>query len=406
MQSTDATSLADSFEIDNVEEYFSGLTYHVSSQGPVPSDCFGCGFSTNCPQTAGQVERLSCSGTLNGTLERALCDQLSDDQYLSTNIGQEPSSNLTSTIVGPELTGQLCLSGPGSPTITCSTNRNLENDSFLLFPNKDHEQLRVTSFGDQESETIDVQAGVILGQSSFSAENQGFWQENHQDLCRFSKDTQDFSNQNESGFAQEGPWSEYVEAINSQASDRCSFEPDMALTSPINTQSVPGSLLTRVEDPHAIQQTDCDSYDLGNGDLASGLVSTPLVVFARSSLPIPHDLELPTVLSTHKPDWIDKLNLSRKYTVPGEIVAVGQVFSDRRSSSPPPQLLVARPHLDSIPKMAPILRGSLSKSRRPAPLGRPCFSAFEPGLRFLPNHGQGIRPPSILSIRLRLRLTD
>lgn len=93
------------------------------------------------------------------------------------------------------------------------------------------------------------------------------------------------------------------------------------------------------------------------------------------------------VMSSCKKEWLDKLNLPKRDVVKGQVQAVGELRTSDQGVAR--KLMVVEPKLHSVPVIHPLLRVSMcelaappgpkSSHSRAMPLGRPCFSPFEPG---------------------------
>jgi hypothetical protein len=92
-------------------------------------------------------------------------------------------------------------------------------------------------------------------------------------------------------------------------------------------------------------------------------------------------------MSACKKEWIDKLNLPKRDVLRGQVQAVGELRTTDQGIAR--KLMVVEPKQHSVPIIHPLLRvpicelaalpGPKSQAPRMIPLGRPCFSPFEPG---------------------------
>jgi hypothetical protein len=91
------------------------------------------------------------------------------------------------------------------------------------------------------------------------------------------------------------------------------------------------------------------------------------------------------VMPACRKEWFDKLNLPHREVLKGQVQAVGERTTEQGVTQ---RLVVVEPSLHTVPVIRPLLRVAMSGMVAPGapklqpravPLGRPCFSPFEPG---------------------------
>jgi hypothetical protein len=124
------------------------------------------------------------------------------------------------------------------------------------------------------------------------------------------------------------------------------------------------------------------------GDKLPQAVETPLLFRARYGFAGSSGTSAAAegiVMPACKKEWFDKLNLPHREVLKGQVQAVGERTTDQGVTQ---RLTVVEPSLHTVPLIRPLLRVAMSGMvapgapklhARPVPLGRPCFSPFEPG---------------------------